>query len=111
MDVSIYIAIFLPLIVFWILRRRNQKYMAHQIVSRKKRRMQMLELAKKFIDKKCIIYTFDHSQVVGILKEVSDSGVLVEGSSAVEAVNLDFIVRIREYPRNKKGKEKSLILD
>ena len=31
----------------------------------------MLELAKKFIDKKCIIYTFDHSQVVGILKEVS----------------------------------------
>ena len=68
----------------------------------------MLELAKKFIDKKCIIYTFDHSQIVGILRQVSDSGVLVEGNSAVEAVNLDFIVRIREYPRNKKGKEKSL---
>lgn len=111
MDISIYIVIFLPLILFLLSRYRNRKYLAHQIISRKKGRMQMQELAKKFIDKKCIIYTFDHSQIIGILKQVSDSGVLVEGSSGVEAVNLDFIVRIREYPRNKKGKEKSLILD
>lgn len=111
MDTTIYLIIFLPLILYLIFQRRDQKLMAHQIMSRKKGRTQMLELAKKFIDKKCIIYTFDHSQIVGILRQVSDSGVLVEGNSAVEAVNLDFIVRIREYPRNKKGKEKSLILD
>ena len=111
MDTAIYLIINLPLILFLISQRRNQKYMVHQIIIRKKERVQMQELAKKFIDKKCIIYTIDHSQIVGILRQVSDSGVLVEGSSGVEAINLDFIVRIREYPRNKKGKEKTLILD
>ena len=64
----------------------------------------MLELAKKFIDKKCIIYTFDHSQIVGILRQVSDSGVLVEGNSAVEAVNLDFIVVSGNIPGIKRVK-------
>lgn len=111
MEVSVYIVIFLPLILILLSRQRDHKYMAHQIISRKKGRVQMRELAKKFIDKKCIVYTFDRSQIIGIIKEVSDSGVLVGDSYGVEAVNLDFIVRIREYPRNKKGKEKSLILD
>ena len=34
---------------------------------------------------------------------------LVDGK--IEAINLDFVIRIREYPRNKKGKKKSVVLD
>ena len=70
----------------------------------------MVDLAKKFIDKECIIYTFN-SQITGTVKEVGSTGIIIDKSGTCEAVNLDFVVRIREYPRNKKGKKKSVILD
>jgi len=72
----------------------------------------MKELAKRFIDKECLITAFDSNhQFEGIIKEVSDSAILVEKKEAVEAINLDFVIRIREYPKNKKGKKKSVVLD
>ena len=71
----------------------------------------MTELAKRFIDKECLIYTFNGSQITGTLKEVCDGAVLIENNGTVEAVNIDFIMRLREYPKNKKGKKKSVVLD
>ena len=72
----------------------------------------MIELAKRFIGKECIIYAFDGShQFEGIIKEVTDGAILVEKDEKLEAINLDFVIRIREYPRNKKGKKKSVVLD
>ena len=70
----------------------------------------MFELAQKFINKECIIYTFN-SQIIGTINEVNEGGILIEKSGILEAVNFDFIVRIREYPKNKNGKKKSVILD
>ena len=70
----------------------------------------MLELAKRFIDKECVIYTFNN-QFTGVIKEVSGGALLVENNNNTEAVNLDFVVRIREYPRKKNGKKKSVIVD
>lgn len=72
----------------------------------------MKELAKRFVDKECMISSFDGShQYVGIIKEVTDGAILVERDGKLEAINLDFVIRIREYPRNKKGKKKSVVLD
>lgn len=72
----------------------------------------MKELAERFINKECIIYTFDGGhQYIGVIKEVTDGAILVEKDGMPEAINLDFIVRIREYPKNKNGKKKSVILD
>ena len=72
----------------------------------------MKELVKRFIDKECLITAFDSNhQFEGVIKEVSDSAILVEKKEAVEAINLDFVIRIREYPKNKKGKKKSVVLD
>ena len=71
----------------------------------------MTELAKRFIDKKCVIYSFNDNQITGVIKEVSEGALLVEKDGNIQAVNLDFIVRIREYPTKKNGKEKSVILD
>ena len=72
----------------------------------------MKELAKRFIDKECLITAFDSNhQFEGVIKEVSDGAILVEKKEAVEAINLDFVIRIREYPKNKKGKKKSVVLD
>lgn len=74
----------------------------------------MKELAKQFIGKECIIYTIasNDSGVQGVIKEISDGGMLVERKSGEpEIINLDFVTRIREYPRNKSGKKKSIVLD
>ena len=72
----------------------------------------MIELAKRFIGKECIIYAFDSNhQFEGIIKEVTDGAILIEKDEKLEAINLDFVIRIREYPRNKKGKKKSVVLD
>ena len=72
----------------------------------------MKELAKKFIDKECLIYAFDSNhQFEGIIKEVTDGAILIEKTGTTEAINLDFVIRIREFPKNKKGKKKSVVLD
>jgi len=71
----------------------------------------MKELAERFIDKECMIYSFDSHQLVGVIKEVADRAILVEKDGKLEAINLDFIIRIREYPRNKNGKKKTVVLD
>ena len=72
----------------------------------------MKALAEKFIDKECLISSFDGShQYEGIIKEVTDSALLIEKDGKLEAINLDFIIRIREFPLNKKGKKKALVVD
>ena len=72
----------------------------------------MKELAARFIDKECVIYSFDSShQYEGVIKEVTDGAILVEKDGKTEAINLDFVIRIREYPKNKNGKKKSVVLD
>lgn len=70
----------------------------------------MFELAQSFIDKECIIYTFN-SQITGVIKKVNEGAILIEKNGTQEAVNFDFIVRIREYPKNKNGKKKSVVFD
>ncbi|MBE6695042.1 MAG: hypothetical protein E7587_01165 [Ruminococcaceae bacterium] len=72
----------------------------------------MKELAKRFIDKECVITSFDNGKNFdGIIREVTDGALLIEKDGKSEAINLDFVIRIREYPKNKNGKKKSVILD
>ena len=42
---------------------------------------------------------------------VTDGAILVEKNGKLEAINIDFVIRIREFPRNKNGKKKSVVLD
>lgn len=74
----------------------------------------MENLAKQFVGKECIIYTITSNDgtVQGTIKDVSGGGLLLEDAQGqLQAVNLEYVTRIREYPRNKKGKKKSVILD
>jgi len=99
-----YIVILVIFILLFI-QHRNEKVWIKNHILKKKRKgcTEMLELAKRFIEKECIIYTFNN-QVVGTIKEISTNALIVEKNGVQEAVNLDFVVRIREYPKNKKGK-------
>lgn len=101
-------------IIIFIMFRNRKSVIAKKMI--KKRKMEgnteMKELAKKFVDKECLIYAFDSShQFEGVIKEVTDGAILIEKAGTVEAINLDFVIRIREFPKNKKGKKKSVVLD
>ena len=114
MNLSTYITIIIFWIIIFILFRNKKAVIARKII--KKRKMegntQMKELATKFIGKECLIYAFDSNhQFDGVIKEVTDGAILLEKNSKIEAINLDFIIRIREYPRKKNGKKQSVILD
>lgn len=101
-----YIVLIFLFIMLYI-QYRNKEIWLKQFIQSKKGKSEMLELAKRFIGCECIIYTFS-SQFSGIIKDVTDGAILIENGGAPEVVNLDFVVRIREYPKKKNGKKKPL---
>ena len=70
----------------------------------------MTTLAQRFIGKECIVYTLEH-QVIGVIKEVAEGAILLESKDSVQAVNIDFVMRIREYPKKPNGKKKGIVVD
>lgn len=103
------------LVVFLPRRRQKIAAAAHHIRKKGKGEREAMEtLAKQFIGKECIIYTItsNDGSVQGTIREVSAGGMLIEDARGqMQAVNLEYVTRIREYPRNKKGKKESVILD
>lgn len=74
----------------------------------------MEEFAKQFMEKECLIYIMNggSATVEGTVKEVSGGGILILDSAGdKQLINLEYVTRIREVPRNKNGKKKSLVLD
>ena len=113
MNPSYFAVLFLFLVVFMIMRT-NQSIIAGKAIQKRKSgdKTQMIELAKRFIGKECLIYAFDSNhQFVGTIKEVTDGAILLEKDDTLEAINLDFVIRIREYPKKKNGKKKSVVVD
>ena len=113
MNSSTYIAIIIMwIIIIYVLLRNIQAVIVRKIIRNRKMEgnTEMRELAKRFIDKECVITSFDgNRQYEGIIKEVTDGAILVEKDGTPQAINLDFIIRIREYPRNKKGKKRVVL--
>lgn len=70
----------------------------------------MLDLVKKYIGKECIIYTIN-TQLTGTIKEVADGWLSVDTGTDTDVVNIDYVIRIRQYPKGKNGKKRSLVLD
>ncbi len=109
-----YMSILVIFLILFVLFQNQKKVIAKEVIKKRKSedKKEMIELAKRFIDKECLIYAFDSShQFAGIIKEVSDGAILIENGDTVEAINLDFVIRIREFPKNKKGKKKTVVLD
>ena len=101
---------FLPLIALWLIllvtmQNRRKNAITRKIIEKRKsgENKEMKELALTFLNKECIIDSFDgNHQYQGLIKEVTDGAILVERNGRMEALNLDFVIRIREYPRKKK---------
>ena len=113
-----YLVIIAVLIIFFCIRRRRRPAaVAWQILNQRKQNKEnvvMKELAKQFIGEECIIYTItsNDGSIQGVIKEIDDGGMVIErNSGGREIVNLDFVTRIRQYPRKKNGKKKDFVLD
>ena len=108
--IAVLVLIFV-VIIPWINQKKRLAVIKH-IKNKKynKENNAMKELAKQFIGKECIIYTVTgtDSVIKGIVKEVTDGGIVVEKKDGTEAVNLEYVTRIREWPRNAKGKKKQI---
>ena len=92
----------LLLVIIPSIERRRRSAAAKHIINKKKQKVgnkEMEELAKQFVGKECIIYTL-----------ASNDTCIKDNSGNIEAVNLEFVTRIREYPRNSKGKKKAIIM-
>ncbi len=110
---DVYISLFPLLILLWALyytEKHNKAATMRRIAAKKRRNNKMLEFAQNFVGKECIVYTLGH-QVEGVIKAVSAGALLVQSRDSTEAVNLDYVIRIREYPRKKNGKKKSVVVD
>ena len=112
----ILLALLLLVIIPWITRRRRMAAI-RQFLNRKRQNKEndeMKELAKRFIGEECLIYTItsNDGSLQGVIREIGDGGMVVEKKSGeMEIVNLDFVTRIRQYPRKKNGKKKEIVLD
>ena len=115
-NAAIFCCAYLPLITLILSGRKRRKSLIiikkikkFKIKRAKGEKSEMLELAKRFIDKDCIIYSFDGSQQYGTIKEVTDNAILIEEKEELIAVNLEFVSKIKEFPKNKNGKRKSVV--
>lgn len=114
MNPSTYIPIIILFIVLYILLYTRRAAVAKKTIEKRRKgdKTEMVELAKKFIGKECLIYAFDSDhQFDGTIKEVTDGAILIEKAGKLEAINLDFVIRIREYPTKKNGKKKTAVFD
>ena len=109
MDTSTAIVLFLLFVTLFLwLRRRHRNVIAVRMMRRKRQskreeRIDMEEMARRFIGKNCTLQTFDSNAITGELLEVTAGAVLVRGKDGQEAaVNLDVILKILEVPEKKK---------
>lgn len=112
---AIYCCVFMPLLITVIfLAKKRKKFIMLKIIKKSRLKKlkgepaEMLELAKRFIDKDCIISFYDNTQICGVIKEITDNGMLIEEKGELIAVNLEFVAKIKEFPKNKNGKRKSV---
>ena len=111
MPYSAYIIIFAVILLF--LYQDGRKKQMQKIILKKIKKGQkhfMNDIIKNFIGKKCVIYTFQN-QITCVVEKTEENWVFIDNNGSKEIVNIDYIARIREYPKNKKGKDKAIVTD
>ncbi len=99
------------LVVFWILqskKRKNAAIINHRRNHKNKEIFKMKELAQQFLGRECLIYTVasDTNAEKGMIKEITENGILLDYNGNLQAINLEYVTRIREWPKDAKGKKK-----
>ena len=109
-----WIGTFLILVVILSAQHEEQDQIVRRIVTQNENPEElqsMKALAQTLLDRDCIVYIYNN-QLEGIIREVDDTALRLERKDGtMEIVNLNYVVRIREYPKKKNGKKKDIVLD
>lgn len=103
------------LVIIIVSQQRQKKTAVIQRILKNKRikgAKKMHELLVKYIGQECVVYTLSGSQLIGTVNSIKDGWLsLTNEGGKDEVLNLDYIIRIREVPRKKNGKKKSVVFD
>ena len=106
----VYYPLFIVFLILYIQRKETEQYIAARS-RRQKGDVEMQTLAQRFIGKDVLLSTVGSGSCDGVVREVVDNAVVLEKNGQQTVVNLDYVIRMREYPKNKKGKRKSVIAE
>jgi len=118
-DFAIWWICFMPILIVLWMEYENRRRMKQMGILRQKRKNQkkglgaMGEAFKRFIGKECIISTMS-SSITGTVEAIEDNWLIIRSLKSgrgndSDMVNIDYISRIQEYPKNNKGKKKIVI--
>lgn len=105
----IYFMLFVVVFLLYLPRKRKRKYAAYKInncIKNEEGRIAMRALAERFIGKDVYVKLLE-GNADGVVREVTDSGIVLENKNGIQIVNLNYIIKLREYPY-KNGKRATL---
>ena len=72
--------------------------------------MDIKEALQPFVDSKeeCVIYLEGAGMVVARIIEVGDGWIRLDEKDSESIANMNNVVRVRSYPKNDKGKKKTI---
>lgn len=110
-----YIWLILMALALWLIQEKKNgaAVLLHIRGKRKTREVDsMVELAKRFVGKECVISIITSSSpVTGTIEAVEEHGLLLTQNDSTVLINLEYVAKIQEYPRKKNGKKKAVVLD
>lgn len=104
----IYFILLIMVFLIYLPRKKRKKYVAknRMINKNEKERAILKELMQSFVGKDVFVKLLE-GNADGIVKEVTDGGMVLENKNGLQILNLDYIIKIREYPY-KNGKRATL---
>lgn len=74
--------------------------------------MKIEEALQRFVDEKeeCVIYLSKGEQLIARVLEVGEGFIRVDEKDSESVVNIEHIIRVRTYPKNEKGKKKTVFM-
>ncbi len=112
MSTTNYVVFFLVIYLCIILPQQQALRQRRIKISRKRKNREenlMNTLVLNYIGKECVITIPNQGSIAGTIKQVAENWVEIETKEGLEVVNLDYISRVREYPKNKNGKKKLVV--
>lgn len=81
------------------------------LIKKRKAGEKTMQMFDRFIGQECIIYILGGTTIEATVDEVGDGWIrITDQTKSDNIINVDFITRIREYPRNKNGKKRSVFV-
>ena len=108
---SVYFVLFVAVFLLYIPQKKRRRYVADRHIVKNriinhKRRIVMKELVQRFIGKDVYIKLLEGT-ADGVVTEVTDNGVVLDNNGKLQVVNLDYVMKVREYP-HKNGKRATI---